>query len=122
MDRPVAARGLKSYRYQGAYGYIMIGAAGNGDALNEASRSMTNQMVAMDKLEIWNGFQYTNVTDHRHILWVKMPESVLGDQWFVGHCGSQNSCREKRQKLLYTGLTGCGDLVEILPITEMIPS
>jgi hypothetical protein len=39
-DRPCAAEGLTSYRYRGEYGWIMIGAKDDADALHEASRSM----------------------------------------------------------------------------------
>ena len=35
-DRPLAAKGLVSYRYRGRYGWIMIGAKDNADALREA--------------------------------------------------------------------------------------
>jgi hypothetical protein len=35
---PLAAKGLKSYRYKGRYGYIMIGAKDDNDAIREAAR------------------------------------------------------------------------------------
>jgi hypothetical protein len=52
-DRPLAAPGLKSYRYRGRYGWIMVGALDDHDALREASRS-TDQAVAIDRLERWD--------------------------------------------------------------------
>jgi hypothetical protein len=59
-NKPMAAHGLISYRYKGRYGWIMIGAKDDLDALNEAKRS--TQGVIIDNLEIWNGKQYQGVT------------------------------------------------------------
>lgn len=59
-NKPMAIKGLISYRYKGRYGFIMIGATDNADALNEAQRSCTEK-VSIDKLEIWNGTQYERV-------------------------------------------------------------
>jgi len=56
QNRPLAASGLTSYRYVGRYGYVMIGARDDADALREAARS-TNDVVR-EKLEIWNGTKY----------------------------------------------------------------
>ena len=39
-DRPLAVKGLVSYRYRGPFGWIMIGAKDDSDALNEARRSL----------------------------------------------------------------------------------
>lgn len=55
-DRPLAARGLTSYRLRGRYGYIMIGAHDHEDAMREAARSTPNP--DRDALEIWNGARY----------------------------------------------------------------
>jgi hypothetical protein len=41
-DRPMAASPLKSYRYRGNYGWIMIGAKDDADALREAQRSLSS--------------------------------------------------------------------------------
>lgn len=60
-DKPLADHGLISYRYRGRYGWIMIGAKDDTDALNEARRS-TDDAVTADKLEIWNGSEYVSVT------------------------------------------------------------
>lgn len=55
-DRPLAARGLTSYRLRGRYGYIMIGARDHEDAMREAARSTPNP--DRKALEIWNGDRY----------------------------------------------------------------
>lgn len=57
-DRPLAAPGLKSFRYRGRYGWIMIGATDKKDALREAARS-TGQIVA-ENLQVWDGHQYVS--------------------------------------------------------------
>ena len=54
QDRPCAAAGLVSYRYNGPFGFIMIGAKNIGDAMNEANRSLTGARAVMEHLEIWN--------------------------------------------------------------------
>ena len=59
-DKPMAAHGLTSYRYKGRYGWIMIGAKDDADALNEAQRS-TSDKVVTENLQIWNKTQYINV-------------------------------------------------------------
>lgn len=58
-DRPLAARGLTSYRLRGRYGYIMIGARDHEDAMREAARSTPSPDRAA--LEIWNGDRYVKV-------------------------------------------------------------
>ena len=52
-DKPMASSGLKSYRYKGRYGHIMIGAKDHDDALNEAKRS-TRDPVGHEHLEMWD--------------------------------------------------------------------
>lgn len=59
-DRPLAVKGLVSYRYRGRYGWIMIGAKDNADALREAGRS-TRDEPTMNNLEVWNGVRYEPV-------------------------------------------------------------
>lgn len=59
QNRPLAAAGLTSYRYVGRYGYVMIGATDERDALREAARSTDN--VVREKLEIWNGAEYVSI-------------------------------------------------------------
>lgn len=61
-DKPVAAHGLISYRYKGRYGWIMIGAKDDNDALREAQRS-TSDKVTMENLQVWKGLQYENLQD-----------------------------------------------------------
>lgn len=59
-DKPMASAGLISYRYKGRYGWIMIGATSDTDALSEAQRS-TDDKVTPDRLERWNGQHYVGV-------------------------------------------------------------
>lgn len=56
-NRPLAAQGLKSYRYKGRYGWIMIGAKDYADALVQAQRS-TDDTVTPDRLQYWTGTEY----------------------------------------------------------------
>lgn len=59
-DMPLADKGLTSYRYEGCYGWIMIGATDDKDALREAARS-TDMPIVMDRLQKWNGKKYEKV-------------------------------------------------------------
>lgn len=59
-NRPLAAPGLISYRYLGAYGWIMIGAKDDTDALNEAQRS-TGQDTRGVNLQVWKASGYVAV-------------------------------------------------------------
>ncbi len=59
-DKPLAAKGLISYRYKGRYGYIMIGAKDDQDALKEAARS-SSAPVDIKNLEVWEGDAYKKV-------------------------------------------------------------
>lgn len=59
--RPCAAAGLISYRYRGPYGWIMIGAKDDADALREARRS-TSAPITPANLEAWDGAAYAPVT------------------------------------------------------------
>lgn len=58
QDRPCAAAGLTSYRYRGRYGWIMIGAKDDRDAMREAARSTSP--VAYEFLDRWYGTEYRN--------------------------------------------------------------
>jgi hypothetical protein len=60
-ERPCAAHGLISYRYKGRYGWIMIGAKDDANALKEAQRSTSDKVIA-DNLQIWNKTAYQGVT------------------------------------------------------------
>lgn len=44
-NRPCAAHGLNSYRYGGPYGWIMIGATDDADALREAARDSGHELA-----------------------------------------------------------------------------
>lgn len=55
-DKPLAATPFKSYRCRVPYGYIMIGAKDDDDALNEAKRS--SEFALRENLERWNGTEY----------------------------------------------------------------
>lgn len=58
-NRPLAVAPWKSYRYRGRYGWIMIGAKDDEDALREAKRS-TNENVHPARLQKWNGVEYVD--------------------------------------------------------------
>lgn len=59
-DKPLAAAGLSNYRYAGRYGWIMIGANDNADALREARRS-TDDEVTADKLQKFADGEYKTI-------------------------------------------------------------
>ena len=52
-DKPCASNGLNSFRYRGDYGWIMIGAQNQNDALHEALRSLSCGPATLDRLERW---------------------------------------------------------------------
>lgn len=61
-DRPCADAGLVSYRYKGRFGWIMIGAHDDADALREAARSLEKcNKATADNLQRWNGAAYQGV-------------------------------------------------------------
>lgn len=53
-DQPLAAPGLRSFRYRGAYGFVMIGARDEQDALREAARSLCYGSAAPERLDAWD--------------------------------------------------------------------
>ena len=53
-DRPMADHGWLSYRARGRYGWIMIGASDDADAMLEALRST----AAPTDLQVWDGTAY----------------------------------------------------------------
>jgi len=55
-DRPLAAAGLASYRCQGQYGWIMIGASDAEDAYRQALRSSPS--ARREDLQVWDGARY----------------------------------------------------------------
>jgi hypothetical protein len=51
----------KSYRYLGIYGWIMIGAMNDAEALREANRSLSSKAGArLERLEVWDGQRYVS--------------------------------------------------------------
>ncbi len=59
-DKPLAAHGLTSYRYAGRYGWVMIGARDDADAIREAARSSPDY-TSMASLQVWDGSKYIYV-------------------------------------------------------------
>lgn len=55
-SRPLAAKGLRSYRHPGTFGWVMIGATSDADALREAGRSVAHP--SLQQLQRWNGSSY----------------------------------------------------------------
>jgi len=63
VTRPLADKGLTSYRYRtDSGGHVAIGAKDNTDALNEAGRSITGK-PDVAKLDVWNGTEYVPVSE-----------------------------------------------------------
>ena len=58
-DRPLAAPGLISYRCKNRFGWTMIGARDDADALKQARRTWSGSRV--EDLERWDGKQYVKV-------------------------------------------------------------
>lgn len=56
-ERPLAIKGLTSYRYRGVWGWVMIGARDVRQALSEASRT-DPRYTDMSKLQVWDGQKY----------------------------------------------------------------
>lgn len=59
-DAPMAVAGLTSYRYRGRFGWVMIGARDNADALRQAARSIDGE-PQLDCLEVWSSGGYVRV-------------------------------------------------------------
>lgn len=67
-DKPTAAPGLTSYRYNnGDKGHVMIGAKDQDDAMREAMRSVTGGSVTVGNLEVWNGDKYVPVDQNEQV-------------------------------------------------------
>lgn len=60
-NRPLAAKGLTSYRCKGLWGWIMIGAKDHHDAWREAQRS--GEFCKRSTLQIWDGKEYVPVNN-----------------------------------------------------------
>lgn len=63
-NRPLAAEGLISYRYSGRYGWVMIGAKDDQDALRQAQLS-TGEVPLLENLQVWDGNAYKSVSEER---------------------------------------------------------
>lgn len=61
-DRPLACSPSKSYRLPSAYGWVMIAASDDADALREARRSTDRPRLA--DLQRWDGIQYQHCEVH----------------------------------------------------------
>ena len=55
-DRPLADKGFLSYRCKGAFGWIMIGAKDDDDAMVQARRSSAH--AQREHLQKWDGAAY----------------------------------------------------------------
>ena len=55
-DKPLAAKGLTSYRCRNGCGWTMIGAKDVDDAMREARRS--DESAKREDLQVWNGSEY----------------------------------------------------------------
>jgi hypothetical protein len=55
-DRPLADPSLTSYRCKNRFGWTMIGAKNNEDAMREALRSC--EVSRREDLQVWNGSCY----------------------------------------------------------------
>lgn len=62
QDRPLASKGLTSYRLKMPHGYVMIGAKDNAEAMREAGRSVDRP--ERFALEVWDGSKYTPVSSN----------------------------------------------------------
>ena len=58
-DRPMASKGLISFRYRSPFGWIMIGATDEAGALREAARS-TDAEIDVSNLQRHDGAKYVS--------------------------------------------------------------
>ena len=84
-NKPLAAEGLRSYRYAGRYGWIMIGATDTAQALCQASRS-TDGPLSVDHLEKWNGKEYVpvNPETRKPVKQIEAPKGLAREIWGIG--------------------------------------
>ncbi len=61
-DKPLASKGLTSYRLKMPHGYVMIGANSHAEAMREAGRSVDRP--ERFTLEVWDGSKYTPVSSN----------------------------------------------------------
>lgn len=62
-NKPLAAKGLKSYRYRLDFGWVMIGAINDSEALGQAYLSISPRAVSIDRLEVWEDGRYVPVSE-----------------------------------------------------------
>lgn len=93
-EKPLAAAGLISYRCKGPFGYIMIGATSDDDALSQARHS--SPQVQAGALERWDGVRYSPV---------EMPAEVRGEA---------NDARPSAPRSLFTGFQITEDDVAVV--------
>lgn len=60
FNKPMAAAPYISYRCEGAYGYIMIGALDHEDAWRQAL--LSSDTAKRETLSVWAGTKYTPVS------------------------------------------------------------
>lgn len=59
-NMPCAMPGLTSYRYRGQFGYVMIGASNDAEAMREAQRSI-ERIPDIRNLNVWSETRRTYV-------------------------------------------------------------
>ena len=74
IDHPLAMAGLRSYRYRGPYGWIMLGASDDQAALREAQRSTQGDASAAH-LQRWDGHAYVDMSGTPVILSYELYDS-----------------------------------------------
>lgn len=55
-DKPLATKGMTSYRCRSPFGWIMIGARDSDDAMRQAR--LSNEAASREDLQIWDGVRY----------------------------------------------------------------
>lgn len=85
-DTPLAVNGLNSYRYRGAFGWVMIGAKDDQDALSEARRSGITG-ASLRRLQKWCDTKcvYQPVKQESHSDY-SMAEKLRGEIQNNGNC------------------------------------
>jgi hypothetical protein len=93
----MAAVGLTSYRYKGRYGWVMIGARDDAEALREAARSVGGG-IDRANLDVWDGSKYVPApsrrTMHRNPIESSRIEASGGSDYYA-----EVSTRPDRNKM-----------------------
>lgn len=90
-NKPLAAKGLTSYRSKSPLGYIMIGAKDHDDAHREAKRSYDG--AKREDLEIWNGKKYVKAHESTNEAVPDHPEWKHEVHFHNGETGEKISTR-----------------------------